>query len=975
MADANGGKEIFEKRVEYPLPKATGVRDYIFYFVPVSSNSDDPAALYGKYARAFFEKYYHHVSKEVRTLEELINILHEEVTQGGVQQIREIVIVAHGNSQALLHPVLSDGTEATRQNFGYVADISLARLQKAFTHEKFQAFRDKRKTVIARLQADSWVTIRACNFGNSKQGMYATYSFFGGKANVYAPTMYMVFWDCPLVPGSRLETKLQVHKHMVMQHFLPKDSHSPERKDIIVSALVEPARFAEPFEIASMRTDELLPDEAAQYKSVLNDLNAKTKSSLLTAIFLAQGFPLSDSAKLKVKKNNAAWLIDDTLSHEGTRYKIQYQIDEEIAESGPGNRQRATLWARAGLPQALGTQKKFLIQLFIDRETHGKLAGFLFHLASFTDASTNTDASAKTRFDAVLALLQSNKLSNGTGSGVNIGEEFKDSPVGVEVTAPPRPAGKDQWSIDDKEHYLIKLEHLTNDKGVQVHTISVYNKWDKDALAAHQLYVLSTQGVVPDSPGTELAAYLDRLTIDELTSLIDYLRSPFKPGNSFYIHHAQRALIRKREFSKWWVENNADELNAPLSRNSYGDLGLNEWDDLRASSYASDFNRIWSEVKASAPTTAVIQEDLFAEEDLARKFRFSEQDLSASFPDLEPDSFAISSTELSDFEKTFAVHVASSKRIFDEPTEDPTGNCKDFEAAISIWKELQNLELDEIEKLLDEHKTSSGSSFLDIVRDVAKKYKFVRDLAKFVELPYSNKLPYVPTSLDSAGRELVKRILTRELEAELSWWVAAEIPVLSRVAWIQAGLGVLWAYSVISLPLIFLQKFGEEWQNAEEAWELVGKLTAIRQWLRRVEDITYKAKTVPDIREIDISTPVSMMPFENFRTLPFANEPYYIGRFHLERYEETGRYFLTNIFAPDRMKVGFDRGVLAVKFQLASELEHRAKKGVSQLLEQSNFDSCKIQVLIAAGVLDLGALEAQVMGELAKALRDRFPKL
>jgi hypothetical protein len=190
--------------------------------------------------------------------------------------------------------------------------------------------------------------------------------------------------------------------------------------------------------------------------------------------------------------------------------------------------------------------------------------------------------------------------------------------------------------------------------------------------------------------------------------------------------------------------------------------------------------------------------------------------------------------------------------------------------------------------------------------------------------------------------------------------------------WFQAGLGVLWTITLVSVPLLLLEHFGEEWQNSEEAWEIVGKFTAMRQWLRAVWDLTYGADHVPDLHEIDISTPVSAMPFYKGR-YPFDNEPYYIGRYFLEQVQESGRYS-PFIFAPDRMKVGFDRGVIVMTFQVASELEHRARKGVDEVLQKWNLDSCEIEVLRTAGILDIGTLQAHVMGLLATALFNTIPK-
>jgi hypothetical protein len=75
------------------------------------------------------------------------------------------------------------------------------------------------------------------------------------------------------------------------------------------------------------------------------------------------------------------------------------------------------------------------------------------------------------------------------------------------------------------------------------------------------------------------------------------------------------------------------------------------------------------------------------------------------------------------------------------------------------------------------------------------------------------------------------------------------------------------------------------------------------------------------------------------------------------------------------MKMGFDRGVIAMKFKVADELVRRAESGVDAALRRLDLDSCKVQVLIKAGILDIGTLQAQVIGELAGALLKQLPRV
>jgi hypothetical protein len=165
----------------------------------------------------------------------------------------------------------------------------------------------------------------------------------------------------------------------------------------------------------------------------------------------------------------------------------------------------------------------------------------------------------------------------------------------------------------------------------------------------------------------------------------------------------------------------------------------------------------------------------------------------------------------------------------------------------------------------------------------------------------------------------------------------------------------------------------EDEERADDAAELIGKLTAIRQWLHGVSDATYLASDVPDLHEIDVSTPVSTMPF--YSSYPFANDPYYIGRYYLEQLKENGSWSTAPLWNPDRMKDGFDSGVMIMKLKVADELVKRAKSGVDAVLERLELNSCKVSVLINAGILNIGALQAQVVGQLADALLERVPPL
>ena len=117
-------------------------------------------------------------------------------------RIREIVLLAHGNALGLLFPVVNGVSATNRREYKYLTAFSLACLQKDFEADKFPSFEAKRTKVLSKLGDDSWVTIRACNFGRTREGMYSVYAFFGGKANVWCPIQYQFFGTPPITDGN-----------------------------------------------------------------------------------------------------------------------------------------------------------------------------------------------------------------------------------------------------------------------------------------------------------------------------------------------------------------------------------------------------------------------------------------------------------------------------------------------------------------------------------------------------------------------------------------------------------------------------------------------------------------------------------------------------------------------------------------------------------------------------------------------------
>ena len=213
------GERLYAARTEYPLPTEPGTADFIYYY-----GDDDE---YSQHAQRFLDRVYPlHSKQRVGSLRQVIDDLHRQVTSGGVENIREVVLVGHANAHELLLPVVPDPPPG----LGSVNAGSLHALQAAFRtggDAGLQGFDDRRKQVVARMSRSSFVTIRACRFGLSSAGMFALYSFFGGLANVYAPTTYMHFTTRPIGPHGRFRNEADVVEHMASQRIVRPGSAPP----------------------------------------------------------------------------------------------------------------------------------------------------------------------------------------------------------------------------------------------------------------------------------------------------------------------------------------------------------------------------------------------------------------------------------------------------------------------------------------------------------------------------------------------------------------------------------------------------------------------------------------------------------------------------------------------------------------------------------------------------------------------------
>jgi len=959
-AELSRGRQILDALVEYPLPAQPGTRDYVFHFV----DETDP---YGFEARAFLGRFYpKRTAVKVGSLEDLITTLDTDVTQHGVTHLREIIIVAHGNLQVLQVPLLNGISDTKLPEFKYLWSFSLACLQKDILDGKYPDFAARRARVVAHLDDQSWVTIRACRFGSSRNGLYAVFSFFGGRANVYAPTEYQLFARHVLGDGARFETHLDVHRHLVKQRFLPKDIHTPDRKEAIVRAIVDPGKFSAPFQVATA-SDANPPASNAAFDTIVAKLNARRIDPLLAAKFTEQGFTLTprngnglavrfaseETSSHDASSSGAAWKIENAvLTHQGDTYDVTYQV-YVATSAGPNNSLVTTLAAEAhlDLPQA---RESLPIQLFLSEPEDRKYSGHRFILAYYTD-SPGDPPDNKARFDAAVALLTSGRTSS---PALDLAAEFKakggidlapNATITVASTEGKLPWQRITWSIAGGEKFLVKLQHPVSDQGAVTHVLNVFDDWDSNTRDMRQQAMLSFIGSDPDTPGPELAAYFDRFSLDELASVVDALRSPFKPGNSIYIHHAQEAMVRKKGMQAWLAGRYPDAVNAPLPGDPYSEMTFAERDDYLPLAYSFDFDAIWHEVKASNPPAVPVQADLFLEERLGKKFSIPDADLIDRSEEVNDDFVSASASvrPLTDAERQKLQPLVSVDKFSFDASDDEAADCGEFATVMMKWKEVADFDPAQIQQVLESLTTPSGQSYFEVIKSVKKGANFIKKMSKLAELEPKFKFLKI-LKLPLSTKDVVKLALET-------------IGKYGEIAWLEA---LTENEFVLLAPFEMWIDVMDTQEAALKRIELVGKLTATRQWLRGLIDLTLlKPDGFPyDSNDIDLTVSLSTV------------DPYYVSRYYDEQVQGRAHAWWPLGLDPARLKIGFDEGRAAMPL-VGSDMEKATTQAVDTLLLESGLDSCKVAALIKQGLLDYDALRGQVLREYARQLLDRLPEV
>ena len=937
------GKKIFDDLVQYPLPQRTGVVDYVVY---VFKKTGD----FSKHAKIFFDRFYpKHVPLTATSLEGTIKAIHAHAAAHGVTQIRELVIVAHGAATELYPQVIEDLSDSTDTSFACITEYSLASLQAVFQQGAvFTSFRDARRAVCALLKDDSWVTIRACNVGQSRPLLYALFVFFGGKANVYAPTEYMVFARIAVEPGARIASDVGVYDHLRKQHFLATDEHTPERKSKIVAALVDPASFAVPVEVAKVNSGA--SDQAVEAFAALRlALDRRKVPDEIRTKLDAAGHTLTPRAKVLVDSQGSRWkIIDSTVDEQNEPLQIQFVILDLDDSTGEW------LEARPQVADASSARIQLPIQLLMDQTTHDDFMGRLFVVASYLDDGVEAEDNAnKAKLDALAAQLDG--AQHFTDLPADLQGEFQDgfaakgAAVDVSTAAMTVTKAGSKWHVASTPPLFLERDTLGQANGPDLHGIFVYYDRTPEQMKLHQLDVLAQTSLGPsdpDTPGVELPAYLDRFSREQLLAFMEHLRTPFRAMNAFFLQHAAEALGRKVHK----VISDADAA-APLALDLM--LDGSENDAYAASSYSFEFNQHWSEVRASSTHPTTFTTDPFEDPNqlLTKTLKLTGSGPTCDGQD--PESPSVDVNDLRDSEqkgreKYFKNHGGKDGW----PTViQPDADCADFAKALDTIKELQaeGKTPPEIKAALEAIASSTaGKSLLDKITDVYDGLSFAKGLASPV---FESELL---SKLFNAA-DVAELFLKGDFTAE-SWIEVG----LSDFAGEAAGLTM----TAIAVPMYLYSHVMSQWDQADQNDQDMGELTAFRWWCYQLDDL---ASSGPLPEHVSINLGSDQAAAMNAYWHVYLRDR---GEGIRPGFEPT--MSAQFVESPSDLKDGYLKGV-AIMDRVGPQLIANADRYISDAIDRLPMDPCKLKHLRDAGFIDFDGLRALVVRKIAEALLDKLP--
>jgi hypothetical protein len=240
-----------------------------------------------------------------------------------------------------------------------------------------------------------------------------------------------------------------------------------------------------------------------------------------------------------------------------------------------------------------------------------------------------------------------------------------------------------------------------------------------------------------------------------------------------------------------------------------------------------------------------------------------------------------------------------------------------------------------MQEALERHMTSDGKSYWAVLSDLKT---YVKAWFKILDI----KIP---------GIDWV--VMSKKDFAKL---VMKKTPFFARLATLQVFLEIEFVFTI---PLAMWLEFVATQAEMRAVWYTVGRITVIRQWLRRLEELTYlREDDFPSDIDIDVTTPV-------------GDYPYFLSRYMWEQWEQ-GHVPNKFIPAPDRFKDGFDDQARRLP-GFGREILRVADEILGDLMRESDLSACKLEVLRKAGIFDINRLKAVVIREFARELLEKMP--
>ena len=355
-------------------------------------------------------------------------------------------------------------------------------------------------------------------------------------------------------------------------------------------------------------------------------------------------------------------------------------------------------------------------------------------------------------------------------------------------------------------------------------------------------------------------------------------------------------------------------------------------------------------MKASNPPAVPVVQDLFLEERLGKKFGIPDADLVDRSEVLVNDDLSSPSASvraLTDAERQKLQRLVSVDKFSFDAADEDEADCGEFATVMLRWKEVADFEPEQIRQLLESQQTPSGKTYFEVIKSIKKGASFIKKMSKLVEMePKFKFLKILKVPLST--KDVVKLALET-------------IGKYGEIAWLEA---LMENEFVLMVPFEMWLDFAEMQEAALKRIELVGKLTATRQWLRALIDLTFlKEEGFPyNWDDIDLTVSLSTV------------DPYYVSRYYDEQVQGRAHAWWPLGLDPARLKVGFDEGLGAMRL-VGDDMEKVTTQAVDTLLLESGLDSCKVAALIKQGLLDYDRLRGQVLREYARQLLDRLPEV